>query len=95
MLNERHDPLSQNSYDINNYRLRRIDRQNVIIAYLSSEVTSNTFVVIVTNHIRFIFSSIIFDLIINIDDETPSVKNDIQLNNVIINKSVETFDEVI
>ena len=95
MLNERHDPLPQNSHNINNYRLRRIDRQNVIIACLSFEVTSNTSAVIVTSHIRSIFSSIIFDLMINVNDEAPSVENDIRLNNIMISKPAETSNEVI
>ena len=95
MLNERHDPLPQNSHNINNYRLRRIDRQNVIIACLSFEVTNNTSTVIVASHIRSIFSSIIFDLMIDVGDEASSVENDIRLGDVVINKPVETSDEVI
>ena len=95
MLNERHNSLPQDFHDINNYRLGRIDRQNVIIACLSFEVTSNTSAVIVTSHIRSIFSSIIFDLMIDVGGEASSVENDIRLGDVVISKPAETSDEVI
>lgn len=56
---------------------------------------NNISAIIVTSRIHFIFFLIIFDLMINVDDEALSVKNDIRLNNVIISKPVETSDEII
>lgn len=47
ILDERHDPLPQDSHDTNNYALGRVGGQNVAIACLPSGVTGNTSAAIV------------------------------------------------
>ncbi len=95
MLDERHDPLPQDSHDTNNYRLGRIGRQNVAIACLPSGVTGNTSAAIVASHIRSTFPSIIFGLMVGVGGGAPSVENDIRLGDVVISKPAETSGGVI
>ncbi len=95
MLDERHDALSQDSHDTNNYALGRVEGQNVAIACLPSGVTGNTSAAIVASRIRSTFPSIIFGLMVGVGGGAPSVENDIRLGDVVISKPAETFGGVI
>ena len=84
MLNERHDPLLQDSHDTNNYALGRIGGHNVVIACLPSGVTGTTSAATVASRILFTFPSIIFGLMVGVGGGAPSAENDIRLGDVVI-----------
>ena len=86
MLDERHNPLPQDSHDHNNYTLGRIGVHNVAIACLSSGVTGTTSAAIVASHMRSILPSIRFGLMVGVGGGAPSAKNDIRLGDVVISK---------
>lgn len=95
MLDERHNPLPQDSHDHNNYTLGRIGVHNVAIACLPSGVTGITSAAIVASHIRSTFSSIRFGLMVGVGGGAPSAKNDIRLGDVVISKPDGTSGGVI
>lgn len=95
MLDERHDPLPQDSRDHNNYTLGRIGVHNVAIACLPSGVTGITSAAIVANQIRFTFPSIRFGLMVGVGGGAPSPKKDIRLGDVVISQPDGTSGGVI
>ncbi|KAK3173306.1 hypothetical protein OEA41_006635 [Lepraria neglecta] len=95
MLDERHNPLPQDSHDHNNYTLGRIGVHNVAIACLPSGVTGTTSAAIVASHIRSTFPSIRFGLMVGVGGGAPSAKNDIRLGDVVISKPDGTSGGVI
>lgn len=77
MLDERHNPLPQDSHDHNNYTLGRIGVHNVAIACLASGVTGTTSAAIVASHVYSTFPSIRFGLMVGVGGGTPSARNDV------------------
>ena len=95
MLDERHDPLPQDSHDTNNYTLGRIGRQNVAIACLPSGVTGNTSATIVASRIHSTFPSIIFGLMVGVGGGAPSTEHDIRLGTPSIEHDIRLGDVVV
>ena len=77
MLDERHNPLPQDSYDHNNYTLGRIGVHNMAVVCLPSGVMGITSAAIVASYIPSTFPSIRFGLMVGVGGGAPSAKNDI------------------
>ena len=95
MLDERHNPLLQDSHNHNNYTLGRIGVHNITIACLPSGVTGTTSAAIVVSHVYSTFPSIRFGLMVGVGGGAPSARNDIRLGDVVISKPDGTFGGVI
>ncbi len=95
MLDERYDPLPQNSSDANNYTLGRIGVHSVVIACLPVGVTGNTSAAIVAEHIKYSFPSIRFGLMVGVGGGAPNAKDQIRLGDVVVSRPIGNSGGVI
>src|SRR5271156_906912 len=86
MLDERHNPLQQNSRDHNTYTLGRIGRHNVVLACLPSGVMGTLSAARVANQMLQTFEGIRFGLMVGIGGGVPSEENDIRLGDIVVSK---------
>jgi nucleoside phosphorylase len=86
MLDERHPPLSQETFDTNCYTLGRIGTHNVAMACLPAGHTGNNAAATVAVQIRRTFPSLRFGLMVGIGGAAPSAEHDIRLGDIIVSK---------
>jgi nucleoside phosphorylase len=86
LLDERHNPLQQNSRDHNTYTLGRIGRHNVVLACLPTGVAGTLSAARVANQMLRTFEGIRFGLMVGIGGGVPSEENDIRLGDIVVSK---------
>lgn len=95
MLDERHDPLPQPSYDHNTYTFGRIGPHNVVLACLPAGVTGNTSAAVVAIQMLSTFNAIKFGLMVGVGGGVPSSAADIRLGDVVVSKPSGTMGGVV
>ena len=94
MLDEIHgQPQEQDSSDLNNYCLGRIQRHNVVIACLPDYGTTTA--AVVAEQMLHTFKEIRFSLMVGIGGGVPSVKNNIRLGDVVVSRPKDTLGGVV
>jgi nucleoside phosphorylase len=94
MLDEIHEqPQEQDPSDQNNYCLGRIQRHNVVIAWLPDYGTTSA--AVVAEQMLHTFKEIRFGLMVGIGGGVPSVKNDIRLGDVVVSRPEGTLGGVV
>jgi nucleoside phosphorylase len=95
MLDERHNPLEQDSQDQNNYVLGRIGVHNVVLACLPAGVTGLTSAATVAIRMWSSFKWLRFGLMVGIGGGVPSEEHDIRLGDIVVSKPSGTSGGVI
>src|SRR5438034_781510 len=86
ILDEEHEPLSQDPIDTNIYKLGRIGEHNVVIAWLpAGQMGTNPAAAVAVQMMRT-FKSIRFGLMVGIGGGVPSTEADIRLGDVVVSQ---------
>ena len=96
ILEEEHENLEkQETSDHNNYQLGRIHNHNIVIASLSASMYDMATTTTVAKDILRTFTSIRFDLMIDIDGTVSSSNYDICLDDVVVSESTRASEGVV
>ncbi|EXJ68419.1 uncharacterized protein A1O5_08211 [Cladophialophora psammophila CBS 110553] len=95
MLDERHGPIQQPSYDPNNYILGRIGPHNVVIACLPQGVIGPVSAASVAIPMRGTFPSLQFILLVGVGGGVPTTQHDIRLGDVVVSRPTGQFGGVV
>ena len=95
MLDERHNPLQQNSRDHNAYILGRTGNHNVVLACLPTGVPGKSSATSVADKMLLTFEGIRFGLMVGVGGGVPSKENDIRLGDIVVSKPTGKYGGVI